>query len=147
MGIVSGDKDQGPTAGAFGAVRALTAVLGEAGRAGAPFGAEHPADEAAFLRAVDDLLAELDVQFAARGFRSGSALTAVRSEVAELVARLQYATTTCGCEHGVHQHRTTGCQWENALGTEHCDCAAVVSGLAPVQVRAYLAQVPAEEAF
>lgn len=147
MGIVSGDKDQGPTVGASRAVRALTAVLGGAGRAGAPFGAEQPADEAAFLRAVDELLGELDVQFAARGFRSGSGLAAVRSEVAELTARLQYATTTCGCEHGVHQHRTTGCQWENTFGTEHCDCAAVVSGLAPVQVRAYLEQVPAAEAF
>ncbi|WP_412161719.1 hypothetical protein [Curtobacterium flaccumfaciens] len=144
---MSGNQDQGPTTGASGAVRALTAVLREAGRADAPFGAEQPSDEAAFLRAVDALLAELDVQFAARGFRSGSALTAVRSEVVELLDRLQSATTTCGCEHGIRQHRTTGCQWENTLGTDHCDCVALVSGLAPVQVRAYLEQVPAAEAF
>lgn len=138
MVAVSVVQESNLSASAREAVAAATAVLQKTGRFDVPFGAERPTDEAEFLTAIDELLVELGVQFAARRLRSSDAFAGARAEVLSLRDRLLQAAPTCRCAHLVRDHRTTGCNWENTLGTEHCDCEELVSGLAPVQIRAYL---------
>lgn len=140
--VVSVSQDQSQSVRSRVALTASTAAMRESGKQDVPFGAESPADEAAFLTAIDGLLEELGVQFAARGFRSGAALSDVRKEVLTLRARLEGAASNCSCEHSPRHHRTNGCNWENTLGTEHCGCTELISGLAPVQIRTYVQSTP-----
>lgn len=144
---VSVDQDRSQSVTARDGVAAVTAVLRETGRADVPFGSESTAEEAAFLAALGELLNEVSVQFAARRLPAGAALTDARDEVAALQHRLENADTSCGCGHSPRQHRTSGCNWENDLGTEHCRCTALISGLAPVQLRSYVAPSRSETAF
>jgi hypothetical protein len=144
---VSVDQDRVQSVSARDGVAAATAALRETGSSDVPFGSESPAEEAAFLVELGELLGEVSVQLAARRLSSSDALTNARDEVAALQHRLENADATCDCGHSPRQHRTFGCNWENDLGTEHCGCRALISGLAPVQVRSYVAPSPFETTF